>query len=115
MGLQGLPKSEGYVAENTSEQLIHLKSAREELSKIKEQVTGHFVVCKIDAEGAEYEIIDSLNNAGLISFVDVYFIEWHQLKPTRIVSTLAANNYNVIETTFSQLHSGMIYAVRKEP
>jgi FkbM family methyltransferase len=114
MGLQGLPKSEGYIAEHTSEQLIHLKSASEELLKIKEQVTGHFVICKIDAEGAEYEIIDSLHDANLLSFVDVYFIEWHQVKPTCIVATLAANDYNVIETTFSQLHSGMIYAIKKE-
>ena len=114
MGLNGLPISAGYIAEDISHQPIKLKSTRAEFLKIKEQVTDHFVVCKIDAEGAEYEIINSLHNANLLSFVDVYFIEWHEIKPSDIVSKLKANNYNVIETAFSLLHSGMIYAIRKD-
>lgn len=112
MGTNGLPKSEGYVAANVSSQLMHLKSAGEEFLKIKEQVKDHFVVCKIDAEGAEYEIIDSLYCANLISVPDVYFIEWHEIKPAGIVTKLKESNYNVIETASSLLHSGMIYATK---
>jgi FkbM family methyltransferase len=114
MGIKGLPQTKGYIPENICDQLIHLKSVREEFLKIKENVTEHFVVCKIDAEGAEYEIIDALAHAGLLTLADVYFIEWHQVKPSAIVSKLKASNYNVIETAFSLLHSGMIYAIRKD-
>lgn len=115
MGTKGLPKSEGYIASNVSSQLMHLKSASKEFSKIKEQVKDHFVVCKIDTEGAEYEIIDSLYSAKLISVPDVYFIEWHEIKPDSIVTKLKESNYNVIETSFSLLHSGMIYAIKNSP
>ncbi len=112
MGTNGLPKSEGYVAANVSSQLMHLKSADGEFLKIKEQVQDHFVVCKIDTEGAEYEIIDSLYNANLLAIPDVYFIEWHQIKPVDIVAKLRSANYQVIETAISLLHSGMIYAIK---
>lgn len=112
MGLKGLPKSEGYISGDVSTQAVHLKEAGNELLKIKEQLKDNYVVCKIDTEGAEYEIIDSFYNAGLLSFADVYFIEWHQIKPSDIVLKLKDNNYTIIETTFSLLHSGMIYAIK---
>lgn len=112
MGSRGLPKSEGYVASEVRQELMHLKSAGEEFSKINAELKDHFVVCKIDTEGAEYEIIDSLYNANLISVPDVYFIEWHEIKPDGIVTKLKQSNYNVIETSFSLLHSGMIYAIK---
>ncbi len=112
MGFKGIPKSEGNISDNVSRQLMLLKSASEEFLKIKEQLKDHFVVCKIDTEGAEYEIIDSLYNAKLLLIADVYFIEWHEIKPTAIVSKLVANNYNVVETAFSLLNSGMIYAIK---
>jgi len=112
MGTKGLPKSGAYIATNVSSQLMHLKSASEEFLKIKEQVKDHFVVCKIDTEGAEYEIIDSLYNANILTIPDVYFIEWHEIKPVDIVTKLRSANYQVIETAISLLHSGMIYAVK---
>ncbi len=112
MGTKGLPRSEGYVAGKVSRELMHLKSADEEILKIRKEIEDNFVVCKIDTEGAEYEIIDSLSNAGLLSFADVYFIEWHEINPIGIIAKLKANNYNVVETTFSLLHSGMLYAFK---
>ena len=112
MGTKGLPTSEGYIAKSVSSQLMHLKAADEEFSNIKEQVKDHFVVCKIDTEGAEYEIIDSLHNANLLTIADVYFIEWHEIKPVDIVAKLRSANYQVIETAISLLHSGMIYATK---
>ena len=114
MGIGGLPKSAGYIAAGVSQQKVHLKKAANEFSKIKNKISNHFVVCKIDCEGAEYEIIDSLNNSNLISFVDVYFIEWHEINPSSIVSSLVSNNYNVIETSFRLLNTGMIYAIKKD-
>ncbi|HEY5406534.1 MAG TPA: FkbM family methyltransferase [Ginsengibacter sp.] len=112
MGTKGLPKSEGYIAANVSNQLMHLKCTSKEFLKIKDQVKDNFVVCKIDTEGAEYEIIDSLYNANILSIPDVYFIEWHEIKPVDIVAKLKSANYQVIETTISLLHSGMIYAIK---
>ena len=112
MGTKGLPKSEGYVASDVRQELMQLNSASEEFLKIKEQIKNHFVICKIDTEGAEYEIISSLYNDNLISVPDVYFIEWHEVKPDDIVAKLKESNYHVIETAITLLHSGMIYAIK---
>jgi FkbM family methyltransferase len=112
MGTNGLPKSDRYNSSTVSTQLMLLKSASDEFSKIKDQVKDHFVVCKIDTEGAEYEIIDSLYKANLLSIADVYFIEWHKIKPDDIVEKLKASDFHVIETTMTLLHSGMIYAIK---
>ena len=112
MSLNGLPESREDSPESVSHQVVHIKKACNELLKIREQVKNNYVVCKIDTEGAEYEIIDSFYDAGLLSFADVYFIEWHQIKPNDIVSKLKNCNYTIIETAFSLLHSGMIYAIK---
>ncbi len=112
MGTKGLPMSEGYTTANISTEVMHLRSASKEFLKIKDQVEDHFVVCKIDTEGAEYEIIDSLYESNLIAIPDVYFIEWHEIKPVDIVAKLKSANYQVIETTMSLVHSGMIYAIK---
>lgn len=112
MGINGLPKSEGYVAGEVSKELMHLKSADKEIERLQKDLENNFVVCKIDTEGAEYEIIDSLFGARLLPFADIYFIEWHDIRPVDIVAKLKASNYNVIETTFRFLTSGMVYAIK---
>ncbi|MEO6188018.1 MAG: FkbM family methyltransferase [Ginsengibacter sp.] len=114
MGINGLPRSEGYIAGKISSELMQLKSAGEEIAKLKQGLENNFVVCKMDTEGAEYQIIDSLFNSSLIFFADVYFIEWHEIKPVDIVARLKVSNFNIIETTSGFFHSGMIYAIKNE-
>lgn len=113
MGLSGLPEKSNTIADNFKKESITLKSVTTAFEKIKEKVNGHFVVCKMDCEGAEYEIIDSLDNAKLLSLPDVYFIEWHYTSPKHIILSLIHCNYNVISTTFKSLNSGMIYAIKQ--
>ncbi len=111
MGLNGLPQST--VEKNdAAQQTIQLKPVSEQFSSIKEKVADNFIVCKMDCEGAEYDIIDTLFETQLLSLPDVYFIEWHYKSPDTIISKLLQCNYNVIGTTFRPLHSGMIYAVK---
>ncbi len=114
MGINGLPKSEGYLVGEISSELMQLKSASQEISKLKQGLENNFVVCKMDTEGAEYQIMDSLFDSSLILFADVYFIEWHEIKPVNIVACLKASNFNIIESTSSLFHSGMIYAIKNE-
>jgi FkbM family methyltransferase len=114
MGFHGLPESSFYKSKELSQQTIQLKNAADEFFKIKNTLSNYFVVCKIDCEGAEYEIIESLKKGDVLSFINVFFIEWHEIIPSEIVSTLASNNYNVINTSFKLLNSGMIYAVKSE-
>ncbi len=111
MGLNGLPES-AVEKNDASQQTIQLKPVNSQFNSIKEKVNDNFVVCKMDCEGAEYDIIDSLFDAQLLSLPDVYFIEWHYKSPDSIIAKLLQSNYHVISTTFRPLHSGMIYAVK---
>ena len=113
MGLNGLPEKSDVIANNFWQEQIVLKPVNKEFFDIQQKVIDHFVVCKMDCEGAEYEIIDSLRSAGLLSLPDVYFIEWHYKSPVDIVENLVKANYNVINTTFRSLNSGMIYAIKQ--
>ena len=112
MGLNGLPKTSDIAPGYVSRQTIVLKSVSDQFLKIRNKISDHFIVCKMDCEGAEYEIIDSLFNTEEISLPDVYFIEWHYKKPANIVSKLVEFKYNVIHTTFKTPNSGMIYAIK---
>lgn len=114
MGIDGFPKESDRNAEDLSKQQIILKSASTQFQRLKESLDNYFVVCKIDCEGAEYEIIDSLNETSLLSLADVYFIEWHYRSPATIVSRLTENKYTVISTTFRSMNSGMIYALKNQ-
>lgn len=113
MGLNGLPEKSNTIADNFKKESIVLKSVTTAFAQIKEKIIGHFVVCKMDCEGSEYEIIDSLDKAQLLSLPDIYFIEWHYKSPEHIVSSLINCNYNVISTAFKSLNSGMIYAIKQ--
>jgi FkbM family methyltransferase len=112
MVVNGTPQSTMQI-NKASQQTIQLKPVQHQFQTIGTQTQNNFVVCKIDCEGAEYEIIDSLFEAGLLNIPDVYFIEWHYKSPDTIVSKLLKSNYYVVCTTFRPLHSGMIYALKK--
>ena len=36
-----------------------------------------FIVCKLDIEGAEYQVLDSMNRLGVLSWIDYLYVEWH--------------------------------------
>ncbi len=112
MGLNGIPQKSTVIKNNFTQQTIQLKPVAGQFSSIKEKVKDNFVVCKMDCEGAEYELIDALYDAQLLSLPDAYFIEWHYKSPDDIIAKLVQCNYNVIGTTFRPLHSGMIYALK---
>jgi FkbM family methyltransferase len=36
-----------------------------------------FIVCKLDIEGAEYQVLDQMNQAGVLAWIDHLYVEWH--------------------------------------
>jgi FkbM family methyltransferase len=111
MGLSGLPKKSNKIMEVRKEE-IFLKPVNDQFNGLKHKAGGNFIVCKIDCEGAEYEIIDSLADAKLLDMPDVYFIEWHHKSPENMLRKLVEAKFNVISTTYKNLNTGMIYAVK---
>ena len=113
VGLNGLPDKSNKV-KRVSEQQIILKAATDQFLSIRDKTRENFIVCKIDCEGAEYEIIDALYAANLLDMPDVYFVEWHHKSPDEMVAKLVDAKFNVINTTFRDLTAGMIYAVKNK-
>jgi FkbM family methyltransferase len=57
-----------------SEKKVFVKTAL--LSEIFKQ-EGHIDLVKIDIEGAEWEVVQDLDNAGVLNMADEYLIEYH--------------------------------------
>jgi FkbM family methyltransferase len=68
-------------------------------------------VLKIDCEGAEYEILQKLNDSRILTQVDVLLIEWHDKGSEILEKILIENNFRVVSRYLTSI-SGMIYAFK---
>jgi FkbM family methyltransferase len=68
------------------------------------------LVAKIDCEGAEYQIIDALAEAGLLEKVDAFLIEWHGRGDAPIREKLLAAGHAVWPRAHPGANHGMIYS-----
>jgi FkbM family methyltransferase len=74
---------------------------------------------KIDCEGSEFAVLNSLRQANLLKYVDVVMIEWHKwwsanLTQHELIDPLLENGFVVFDrTTPRNIYAGMIYAVRQ--
>lgn len=68
-------------------------------------------VLKIDCEGAEYEILQKLNESGLFSEIDILLIEWHDKGSEILENILIKNNFRLVSRYLTSI-SGMIYAFK---
>jgi hypothetical protein len=56
---------------------IHLADAAQVLQQIRERHLGAQILLKLDAEGAEFGIVDRLTETGAIKEIAEAAIEWH--------------------------------------
>lgn len=70
----------GIIHSNKDDQIVtvQIKDTSEVLTAIFKDASEVNFIAKIDCEGAEYEIIDSLYNSGLLKKIDIFIIEWHK-------------------------------------
>jgi len=111
MGINGLPKDEVY--DQVVMQQVQVKKASSEIKRIDEENPGKYKVCKMDCEGAEYEIMEELVASDTLKLVNAYMIEWHYKKPGRMVEALQNNGFTVFYSTFPSDQAGMLYATRQ--
>lgn len=93
---------------------VKINSIIDIIKEVKEATPDFKIILKLDCEGAEFEIIEALNNTGLLKEVSTYLIEWH-FKPKRIITDIfSANNFNYIAPDRTDVPEavGMIYAFR---
>ena len=97
--------------EDASEIEIQIKNVSEVLPDLFAQHPKEKKVLKIDCEGAEYEILQKLNDDNLLVDIDVLLIEWHDQGAALLEELLVANNFSVISRHLTSI-TGMINAFK---
>ena len=92
---------------------VFVKDAAEEVLKINQLEPGIKRVCKMDCEGAEFEILDQLFKKNVASLINVYIIEWHDHDTRNIESQFLKDGFDIIKSTSSNTLTGLIYAFKK--
>ena len=96
---------------NATEIEINIKDISEILPDLFETHVGLKKVFKIDCEGAEYEILQKLDESKLLDNIDVLLIEWHDKGSEILEKILIENNFRVVSRYLTSI-SGMIYAFK---
>ena len=112
-GIRGA-RSSSYAANlnNITNVEVQIKSSSEIIKNIIEKNSKNTIVVKIDCEGAEYEIFENLSNSGVISFIDIFMIEWHDNGAKVIEDILKKFSFNYFSRNLGT-NSGMIYAYKQ--
>lgn len=90
---------------------VTLKDAQEVIKIIAEENKGKNIFIKMDCEGAEYEIFDSLSKTLLPQAIKGIMMEWHFKEPNDIVQILRINDFKMVLTNLGT-DSGLLYAFR---
>ena len=92
-------------------QRVEIKNVSEVLNTILQKHTEK-VFCKIDCEGAEKEIVPSLEMSGLLHRIHVLMMEWHFSPPKSLIDILTGNGFTVFFDHSVRDKLGFIKAVR---
>ncbi|MBV9289421.1 MAG: FkbM family methyltransferase [Hyphomicrobiales bacterium] len=105
------------------EDTITIQEAAETLKPIFDQAlrARQAIVLKMDCEGSEFAILDSLQKSNLLNKVKILMMEWHkwwspEKTDRNIVDALSRAEFVVFDFVhLDDPHASMIYAVRAEP
>jgi len=89
-----------------------LQDATRILTAIRAEHPSLPVIAKIDCEGAEYEIIESLHRSGQLPQLHAVLIEWHRDGPAPLIGRLTNAGFTVVAPGPRADLWGMVYAIR---
>jgi FkbM family methyltransferase len=116
MGIYGSTKSNGNeVVPTTGKEMIEIKDATKALDSIVRAHPSMPLFIKMDCEGAEYDIFESLKSWEGFSNVKALTIEWHDKGPSPLLEILNDNGFITFEDsdpTYKQPKVGMLYSCR---
>lgn len=75
--------------------------------------TPETIFFKIDCEGAEFEILPILHSSGLLKHIDIMIMEYHELKPDKLLDILELNNFTIFIQRISH-NFGIIRAINRQ-
>jgi FkbM family methyltransferase len=92
---------------------VKVRDILEVLKEIKEENPGHDLALKIDCEGEEYNIFETMHAHNAFDRVVFFCVEWHFKGSARIKEIMLLNNFIVFDTPKSlEGEYGMIYGFR---
>lgn len=109
MSIYGLPNNKNKDIKKVN---VFIKDVYTELKMISKEESNYTLACKMDCEGAEYEILERLFEQKAIGLMDIYLIEWHKRNPDYLVDLFVQNGFKTLKTTFEEEMAGMIYAFK---
>lgn len=98
---------------NGHEVEVELMSAKDVITTLVQKHPNTPLVLKIDCEGEEYAIFESLRNSHLLSNVTAILVEWHEKGLNPIASFLIDHGFQFHHIPNKELNSGMVYAFKK--
>jgi FkbM family methyltransferase len=101
---------------DTHRETVEIRNAADELRSIIDQHLDHRIIVKCDTEGAEKEIFESLDGAGLLRDIDMALIEFHFSCDGFLTDVLKKNDFSFFKQktlTTSAGDFGIIRAVRR--
>ena len=96
---------------------ITLKDAGAYLAPIigRARAAGRRVIVKVDCEGSEFAVFESLERRGLLEQIAAFMVEWHAIFETRtqetLIAPLRANGFLVFDRS-APVGNGFFYAAR---
>ena len=93
------------VKQNVRTEMVTVKDAAKILAPIFEEEKNNRIIVKCDCEGAEYEIIERLDEENLVGKMDAVLMEYHFKKPDRLIEIFTENGFAV----------HVKYGLKKEP
>lgn len=102
----------GIESESLEDELVDIRSAEEVLKPILDQYANNRIVVKLDCEGAEYEIFESLDKAGMLNRIDMFMIEYHLYDNPILEQYLNKNGFWYVKMNTTS-YIGFIYAFNR--
>ncbi len=112
MGLNGLPATEKFPDAKLVN--VSLIDVAEEVVRINNLEPGVKKICKMDCEGAEFEILEQLFKKDVAHLIDFYIIEWHNRDTTDIENQFLRIGFDLTKSTFEDGQTGLIHAYKSK-
>lgn len=110
-GTSGKALGQSARASHVLEQSVIIKDSYKTITSLLNTAGKYPYVLKVDCEGGEYEIMESLFDAGFPEEIIAILLEWHGSMPANFEQRILEAGFKMVSTRL-KLNTGLIYAIR---
>ena len=105
-------KQSGKVIDKVEIAIRDLSEVAMKMASLKESNSNLKILVKLDCEGAEYDILEEINQRNLFSYIDSIVIEYHYRGSIEINEMLLSNGFTIISNEFIDKGFGLVYGIK---